>query len=55
MDVKMFQMNYGESILAFDDKECLLIYCGSRSNKNTRHLLVNNVVNECFLHCRDNI
>ena len=33
MKVKMFPMDFGESILLCDDKSCLLVDCGSESSK----------------------
>ncbi len=47
MDVKMFQMDCGESILAYCKDKCLLIDCGSRSDKKTTTHLFDNVINEC--------
>lgn len=47
MDVKMFQMDCGESILIHCDDECLLVDCGSRSGMTTAQPLFDNVINEC--------
>ena len=40
MDVKMFQMGFGESILLYDENSCLLVDCGSES-KHRKSYFVN--------------
>ena len=37
MDVKMFQMGFGESILLYDENSCLLVDCGSESSNRSKY------------------
>lgn len=50
MDVTMFQMGFGESILIHQDDSCLLVDCGSESSKRQQYF--NNVNKELdnYLH-----
>ncbi len=48
MKVKMFQMNCGESILAYIHNECLLIDCGSHSKPAISNPLFDNVISTCI-------
>lgn len=37
MNIKMFQMGFGESILLYDDNSCILVDCGSESSKKKEY------------------
>ena len=51
MNVTMFQMNFGESILLGEDKiRCLLVDCGSKSSLTASSQMLKNVQNQVALY-----